>query len=124
MVLALGLILGWFVFSKNHSVSYHLTVYGKGKPLEVMTKAKTVGEALRDQGISLKPQDLVVPSLSAPVSDDMEIDLGLVERKVKELKKAVPYDTHTDYVDTMNVGEIIDVQLGKDGLEDQQIESF
>jgi 3D (Asp-Asp-Asp) domain-containing protein len=83
-----------------------------------------VGEALREQGITLKPQDIVVPSDSAPLSDGMEIDLGIVERKVKEVKKVVPYDTHTDYTDTMNVGEIIDVDLGKDGLEDQQIESF
>jgi 3D (Asp-Asp-Asp) domain-containing protein len=83
-----------------------------------------VGEALREQGITLKPQDIVVPSDSALLSDGMEIDLGIVERKVKEVKKVVPYDTHTDYTDTMNVGEIIDVDLGKDGLEDQQIESF
>jgi 3D (Asp-Asp-Asp) domain-containing protein len=124
IVAVLGCIWGWSVFSGNHSVSYHLTVYGKGQPLEVVTRAKTVGEALRDDGISLKPQDVVVPFLSAPVSDGMEIDLGLVERKVKELKKVLPYDTHTDYVDTMNVGEIIDIQPGKDGLEDQKIESF
>jgi len=92
--------------------------------LEVATSAKTVEEALREQGITLKPQDIVVPSLSTPLSDGMEIDLGLVERKVRELKKMVPYDTHTDYTDTMNVGEIIDVEPGKDGLVDQQIESF
>lgn len=118
------LVIVWVYVQDLHQVQIRITIYGKGKPLEVVTSAKTVGEALREQGISLKPQDVVVPSLSTPLSDGMEIDLGLVERKVREIKKIVPYDTHTDYTDTMNVGEIIDVELGKDGLDDQQIESF
>lgn len=117
-------VIVWVYVLDLHQVQYHVTFYGNGKPLDVETSAKTVGEALREQGITLKPQDVIVPSLSTPLSDGMEIDLGLVEQKVKELKKIVPYDTHTDYTDTMNVGEIIDVDLGKDGLADQQIESF
>ncbi len=79
-----------------------MTIYGKGKPLEVVTGAKTVGEAIRGQGIELKPQDVVAPPPSTLLSDGMEIDLGLVERKVKEQKKKVPFDTHTDYVDTFS----------------------
>ena len=117
-------VIVWVYVQDLHQVRSHVIFYGKGKPVEVVTSAKTVGGALQDQGITLKSQDVVVPSLSALLFDGMEIDLGLVERKVKELKKKVSYDTHTDYVDTMNVGEIIDVQLGKNGLEDQQIESF
>jgi 3D (Asp-Asp-Asp) domain-containing protein len=120
----MGLMIFWVHVRDLHPVQYHITIYGKSKPLEIVTSAKTVYGALRDQGILLKPQDVVVPFLATPLSDGMEIDLGLVERKVKELKNTIPYDTHTDYVDTMNVGEIIDVQLGKDGLADQQIESF
>ena len=117
-------VIVWVYVQDLHRIQCHATFYGKSEPLEVVTSAQTVGEALREQGITLKPQDIVVPSDSAPLSDGMEIDLGIVERKVKEVKKVVPYDTHTDYTDTMNVGEIIDVDLGKDGLEDQQIESF
>jgi 3D (Asp-Asp-Asp) domain-containing protein len=124
MVSALAVILGWVVFPKRHPASYHVIFYGKGVPVEAVTTAKTVGEALQDQGIVLKPQDVVVPPLSTALCDGMEIDLGIVERKVKESKKTVPYDTHTDYTDTMNVGEIIDVQLGKDGRVDQQVESY
>jgi len=123
-VSALAAILGWAFFPKIHPVSYHVTLYGKGKPLTVVTSAKTVGEVLKEQGIGLKPQDVVAPSLFSPPWDGMEIDLGIVERKVKGIKKKVPYDIHTDYTDTMNVGEIIDVQLGKDGSVTQQIESF
>jgi 3D (Asp-Asp-Asp) domain-containing protein len=118
------LAIVWVYVQDLHQIQTHVTIYSKGKPLEVVTSAETVGDALREQGIILKPQDVVAPSLPTALSDGMEIDLGLVERKVKEFKKIVPYDTHTDYTDTMNVGEIIDVEPGKDGLADQQIESF
>ena len=117
-------VIVWVYVQDLRRIQCHVTFYGKSEPLTVVTSAQTVGEALREQGIALKPQDVVVPSESTPLSDGMEIDLGIVERKVKEVKKIVSYDTHTDYTDTMNVGEIIDVDLGKDGLEDQQIESF
>jgi 3D (Asp-Asp-Asp) domain-containing protein len=118
------LFVGWRLYEKIHEVRYHVTFYGEDKPIEAVTAARTVGEAIRDQGIVLKPQDIVVPSLKTSISEGMEIDLGLVERRVKQIKKKAPYVTRTDYTDTLNAGEIIDVQLGKDGLEDQQIESF
>jgi len=117
-------VIVWVYVQDLRRIQCRVTFYGKSEPLAVVTSAQTVGEALREQGITLKPQDVVVPSESTPLSDGMEIDLGIVERRVKEIKKIVSYDTHTDYTDTMNVGEIIDVDLGKDGLEDQQVESF
>jgi 3D (Asp-Asp-Asp) domain-containing protein len=40
------------------------------------------------------------------------------------MKKVVPAAIHTDYTDLLNTGEIIDVEKGKDGLEDQQVESY
>ncbi len=104
--------------------TYHVTFYGKGKPIEAVVSATTVGEAIHQQGIALKSQDVVVPPPETPLFDGMEIDLGLVERRVKEAKVKIPAQTHTDYTDTLNVGEIIDVQLGKDGWADEEIETF
>jgi 3D (Asp-Asp-Asp) domain-containing protein len=124
ILVVICLVIVWVYVQDLHPIQTQVIFYGKGKPLEVTTTAKTVEDALREKGVTLKPQDVVVPSLSTSLSDGMEIDLGLVDRKVKELKKIVPYDTHTDYTDTMNVGEIIDVEVGKDGLVDQQIEFF
>ncbi|HTA75657.1 MAG TPA: 3D domain-containing protein [bacterium] len=117
-------VIVWVYVQDLHRIECHVTFYGINEPLEVISSARTVGDALKEQGIMLKPQDVVVPPESTPLWDGMEIDLGIVERKVREVKKIVPYDTHADYTDTMNVGEIIDVDLGKDGLADQQIESF
>ena len=83
-----------------------------------------MGDVLREQGVKLKPQDVVVPDTSQPVTEGMEIDLGLVERQVKDEKRKIPAAVHTDYTDTLNVGEIIDVQEGKDGEEELQTESY
>jgi 3D (Asp-Asp-Asp) domain-containing protein len=121
---ALAALLVWGLLHKHSSTLYHVTFYGKGKPIEASLSATTVGEAIKEEGISLKSQDVVAPPLETPLSDDMEIDLGLVERKVQEKKVPIPAVTFTNYTDTMNVGEIIDVQLGKDGLADQEIETF
>jgi 3D (Asp-Asp-Asp) domain-containing protein len=123
LVLALG-AGGWYWFRKAYAIYSHVFLYQKDRLTEVLTTEKTVGDALREQGIHLKPQDVVVPGPSAAVTDGMEIDLGLVERQVRDVKKKIPAVVHTDYTDTLNVGEIIDVQEGKDGLEELQTESY
>ncbi len=93
--------------------------------MELWTTGKSVGEVLQEQGIALKPQDVVVPDISAPITEGLEIDLGLVERQVKDVKKAkVAAMVHTDYTDTLNAGEIIDGEPGRDGEEELQIESY
>lgn len=115
--------LAW-IYRAAHAPHFHVTFYGKGEPIEAVTTSESVGEALRKQGIVLGKHDIVVPPVTTLLSDGMEIDLGLVERKVREVKQKVHYATRTEYTDTLNVGEIIDVQTGKDGLEDRQVESF
>ncbi len=115
---------GWYWYQKAHAVYRHVFLCQKDKASEILTAEKTVGEMLREQGIRLKPQDVVVPGPSEPVTEGMEIDLGVVERQVKDVKRKITAAIHTDYTDTLNVGEIIDVQGGKDGLEELQTESY
>ena len=66
----------------------------------------------------------MAPALSTPVTEGMEIDLGLVEGKLREYKKKVPFVTQTDYTDTLNTDEIIDVVQGKDGWADVETQTF
>lgn len=120
---ALTVLAGW-LYDQSRKPKVQVTFYQGEKGTEAEVRAKTVGDAVREAGFSLKPQDVVVPALSEAVTGGMEIDLGLVERRVKEEKKRVPAPVNTVYTDTLNAGEIIDVQLGKDGLADQQTESF
>ncbi len=127
VLLALAAVLaaaGRYWFQKAHAVYRHVLLYQKDKASEVSTAEKTVGDVLREQGIRLKPQDVVVPGATEPVTEGMEIDLGLVERQVRDMKRKIPAAVHTDYTDTLNVGEIIDVQEGKDGEEELQTESY
>lgn len=127
VLLALAAVLaaaGWHWYQKAHAVYRHVLIYQKDKASEVSTAERTVGDVLREEGIKLKPQDVVVPDPTQPVTEGMEIDLGLVERQVRDVKRKIPAAVHTDYTDTLNVGEIIDVQEGKDGEEELQTESY
>src|SRR5581483_488103 len=116
----------WDVSCSRHSNEVKVQVYlfQKGNVTAVSTNQKTVGDVLKDQGIHLKPQDEVVPDLSTPVTQGMEIDLGLVDRKVTTVKRKIPVIVHTDYTDTLNVGEIIDLEPGQEGEEEVQTESY
>jgi 3D (Asp-Asp-Asp) domain-containing protein len=120
---ALG-VVPWHFYEKAHETRLHVFLFRKDKPAEVATAGQTVDDVIREQGIQLKPQDMIVPPGSTPVTEGMEIDLGLVERTVKDFKRKVSFATHTDYTDTLNTGEIIDVEQGKDGLEELETESF
>ena len=101
-----------------------IVLYNGAKSLEILTRAKTVGQAIAEQKIELKSQDVVVPPLDFPVTSGMEIDLGVLERQVKEIEKTQPFETQTDYTDSLNVDEIIEIQSGKDGRVKQQTEDY
>jgi 3D (Asp-Asp-Asp) domain-containing protein len=119
---ALG--LGWRLYQKAHAIKRLVTFYRGTQPSAFETTASTVEAAIAEAGIALKPHDVVAPDLSAPVSEGLEIDLGLVERRVQDFKKPVRYNTHTQYTDTLNIGEIIDIETGKDGLKEGQTETY
>jgi 3D (Asp-Asp-Asp) domain-containing protein len=126
-ILPLGMVLvvlALYFFKRGGWVPHHVFLFQNEKSREVLTSKKSVAEAIREQGITLKPQDVVVPGLSTPLTEGMEIDVGLVERRLKDVKKKLAFTTHTDYTDTLNVGEIIDVEPGQDGEEELQIESY
>src|ERR1700722_18222816 len=124
LTLAVFSALGsWFWF-KSHGPVLHVALFQGTKETDLTTSAATVAGVLKDQGIELKPQDVVVPPLNAAVTEGLEIDLGLVERREKDFKKTVVHPVLVDYTDDLDVGEIIDVQQGQDGQEEQTTESF
>ena len=119
--LALG---SWRFHEKENEIHRTVVFYRGDQATEFSTTASTVGGALSQSGVTLRPEDVVAPFPSTPVTEGMEIDLGLVEGKVKEYKKIVPFASQIDYTDTLNAGEIIDVVQGKDGLEDLTTQTF
>ena len=123
-LLALAGVGGWCIHRNNARPKFHVFLFQQNKAAGILTSGKTVGEVLREQGLALKPQDAVAPDLSAPVTEGLEIDLGLVERKVTDAKRKIAAVVHTDYTDTLNVGEIIELEPGRDGEEEIQAESY
>src|SRR5581483_4618339 len=90
-----------------------VSLFEKGHMRSLQTRALTVGGLLKEQKIDFTDHDVVAPPLDSPVTEGMEVDLGLVERSVSTQKKKVPPPVKTDYTDTLNVGEIIDIETGQ-----------
>lgn len=123
LLTACGVLAGW-LWDQHRSPLTHLILYRGAAPVTITTRAETLGGALKDEGIRLGPHDSVVPDASTPVTEGMEVDLGVVERKVTVKKRRVQAAVKTDYTDTLNVGEIIDVEKGLDGEEEVTTESY
>jgi 3D (Asp-Asp-Asp) domain-containing protein len=125
-VLTLGVlgILGFWFWRQSRGPVLDVALFQGPKETDLTTSAATVGAVLKGEGIGLKPQDVVVPPLSSAVTEGMEIDLGIVERRERDFKKTVVHPVLVDYTDDLDVGEIIDVQQGRDGQEALTTESF
>ena len=102
----------------NHAVRVVLTADGQTK--EVLTCRNTVGDILQEQGIPLKPGDLVEPPADSFVTGGTEIKVVRVhtEEEVKEVPVPCPTRRETDPDLTKGFSRV--VQAGKDGLENQR----
>ncbi len=123
VVAAFSALLGVFLWF-HRPLPEKIVLYTADQGLEVLTRAKTVGQALEEQKIVLNPRDVVVPPLDFPVTSGMDIDVGILEQRVKEAEKNQPFETHTDFTDCLNVGEIIEIQQGKDGRVKLETEDY
>ncbi len=126
-LLLAALASGWagWLYQRAHSKEVVLYTGPAGKESRrVRTVRRTVAGVLRQEGIRLGEYDVVAPGLQEPVTQDMEIDVGLVERSTKVFKKPQPAPVDVTYSETLNAGEIIDVVKGKDGLAEVETETY
>lgn len=102
----------------NHAVRVTLTADGQTK--EILTCRNTVGDVLQEQGIPVKPGDLVEPAPDSSVAEGMEIKVVRVhtEEEVKEVPVACPTRREIDPHLAKGFSRV--VQAGKDGLEKQR----
>ena len=104
-----------------------LTLYtgpGGSQAITVRSAQRTVAGVLREQGIRMGAYDVVVPGLSERVTQGMEIDVGLVERRRSTTRRVQTAPVETHYTDTLNAGEIIDIVKGQDGLAEVETEAY
>ena len=104
--------------------AHQVTLFEKGGMRSLSTRALTVGQFLKEQKVLFSDHDVVVPPLDAAVTEGMEVDLGRVERSVATKKVRVPSPVKVDYTDTLNVGEIIDLEVGREGSQEVTTESY
>jgi 3D (Asp-Asp-Asp) domain-containing protein len=122
-VVVLSAVLGVFLWV-HRPEPVKIILYNGNQGTEVWTRAHTVEEAIREQKIPWRPQDVVVPFLDCPVTAGMEIDLGILERRIQTAEKNQTFQSLTDYTDTLNAGEIIEIQPGRDGRARLETEDY
>ncbi len=123
-LLGVALVVGavGFFFPRGKGVS--VVLFGPSGPQTLTTRAGTVGQFLKERSLSFGPHDVLVPPPETPIEEGLEVDLGLVERKVVTERRKVQLPTRTVYTDALGVGEILDVEKGQGGLGDVTTESF
>jgi len=99
----------------RHAVG--VTVVHDGARDDVVTNATSVGQVLRDLGITLGARDKVEPKLTARPAQDMVIRVLRVGIR-KELRTIeIPYDTVIRRDPSMEFGERKTIQDGRSGLK-------
>ncbi|HVZ81192.1 MAG TPA: 3D domain-containing protein [bacterium] len=123
LLTAAAVLAGW-TWDQHRLPPVHLVLFQDAGPVTLSVRGRTVGEALSDGGFRLDPHDVVAPPPDTPVVEGMEVDLGQVERKVTTEKRKVHPPVQRDYTDTLNVGEIIDLETGQDGEQEVTTETY
>jgi uncharacterized protein YabE (DUF348 family) len=92
-----------------------ITVRTGGDDTELFTRARTVGDALKDAGFDLQREDVVTPAETKPVTNGMVIGLATI-RDVKLSKDTpIPYATVYQYDSSQADGTTLVTQPGADG---------
>lgn len=87
-----------------------ITILVDGQSIETRTRAKTVGDALREQGLLLAGEDQVHPPLDERVHEGMTIRITRVQERVVYEEELLPFETvwepdDTLLIDTRRVGQ-------------------
>lgn len=123
--LALLAVLGGAVsYVSTRRPPVQVTLFGPSGPQTIASRARTVGDFLKERSLTVGPHDVLVPPPETPLEDGLEVDLGVVERKVVTERKKVTLPAKTVYTDALGVGEILDVEKGQSGLGDVTTESY
>ena len=83
---------------------------------KLMTAAETIGEVLKDEGISLGKLDLVSPALTEKLNKDTSnIQVDRITTQVIEVKEPIPYEVQRKEDATLLIGLVEEENDGKDG---------
>lgn len=86
-----------------------ITIVADGRIIETRTRAKTVGQALRDLGIMVQGEDRVSPPLDAELHPNTIIKITRVDERLEYEEELLPFETVWEpdddlLIDTRRVG--------------------
>lgn len=98
----------------NRSVPIQVTVYGVIR--QYRTLARTVGDVLSENNISLRAGETVQPAdMDAAITPGMLVAINAPNRKTMAITEVVPFGRETVTDDTMEVGQRVLRTKGEDG---------
>ncbi|GIP30638.1 hypothetical protein J23TS9_57680 [Paenibacillus sp. J23TS9] len=104
----------------DRAVSVQLTADGATKHLN--TTGNTVGEVLKEMGVSLKETDKVTPALTEPVTGQTDIRIVRINKQVVDRHESLPFRVIKTADPSLTAGEVRVVQQGTPGVMVQHIE--
>jgi len=105
------------VVTVHRAVDFNLVA--DGVTTAARTRASTVGDALTEYNIALAPEDEVIPSLDAPVTPGMLVQVFRVKTVSEEVIVPINYETKKKYTVNLEEGVTRVVREGRDGTERQ-----
>ncbi len=97
-----------------------VTLHADGRERTIYTQAQTVGEALKQAGVRLGPDDMVVPALDEPVVRGLQAQVTRVRQESYIEDEALPYETRSLPDGDLEVGKQRVDQPGSEGLYRRQ----
>lgn len=95
-----------------------VSVYADGQTHTVSLLNGTVGKALYLAGVSVAPDDIVVPAVTEPVSSGMEITVSRVTIEEEKENKRIPYHITYQDDDSLYLGDEEMVKQGSEGVKE------
>lgn len=89
---------------------------GIDDPYEVMTTSNNVGDFLKEQGIDIDENDIVIPSIDTEIVPDLEIQVKYIDLDIKEQNFEIDYEVIVKNNDDFYEDEEKVIQDGKKGL--------
>lgn len=100
--------------------AHHVTIVADGETFELDTAAASVGEAIKEKGITVGGKDIVAPGLSEKIDRDVKIKVTRV-RAVEETKTvAIPYNVKRESSPQLARGISRVIKNGRNGSEEQR----
>lgn len=97
--------------------AYDIIINVDGEEKAVKTTVKTVGDLLKEQGITLDEDDEVSPTADTVLSNDLVVDVLRVEYVTRETEEKIPFTTEKVNSSAMKKGTQKVTQKGVDGVK-------